>query len=871
MKKLLYLLLPLLPCFQALAQNKANPVVTISYGGVSYSVTTNVPKNYYALTSTGKALMEDAVKRGVWNLVTEDGCVIPAGTKPPKVKPTCSNPGSGTSVVAYNQTFAAKDGAGTGQTFQKPGSTYGFIKEGQITYTLPNVPGSGTANLVIEYQSPATGTHKAGVIVNGGATTVVDLAATDGSLQTVQTSVTLNKGDNTIKIGPSQGYLAQYKITVTGNLVTTTTATTGTCDLALSVNSPSVDCNTNATLTAIASGTAATGLSYSWTGPNGYTASGASIVVNLAQNGSFPYTVTASKTGCSKSATGTVTVTGCTSNTAGSAGTVAYRADTFDYPSWPVASTSNKYPVFENSNLKITLALDNQKSNSTTPGGGGAIWKLVNKNAPLINGKEHTLIYNANRYTGDDNSSVDRSGFPNRIFWGQGLSDCLYKLPRPLYMDVSNGAAGSAHDPFLGLNPNECGDDALNSGELQEYNVRSDGQAFHNKTRPPIYGQTGFYMPLSAIQFEKWVQLAGRALKINYQANFNQVGSAQFANERVISKQQEAPCLWVNGLRHFRWYDGDSPFTNGSVTSISAPNSGGGNAKGGTNNLRPGGQFMSENWIAAVGDNGYGIGLVLKHNYQATYGYFGDGGFIPDNPHMGGSYGYIAQTPIEILDHVMSWRHEVEVVVGTVDEIRAYAYSLAFRPDFTPKFKWSRAGREGWYLNSGDGSDKHTWDDGWYSGGVAKNGWQVQLGASANAVIASPAVIWKASDTQNIYLKYKYSGNQTTWSMSFQRNAQKPNGAPDLTGSNIFAAEDAVRYRNGEGNGANQTLTFTVIPDGQEHVATIPVSSLGTWQGVINRVSIRPHAFNDGRTYNSGETVTLYWMNNTNSDPFPNN
>lgn len=564
------------------------------------------------------------------------------------------------------------------------------------------------------------------------------------------------------------------------------------------------------------------------------------------------------------------TVTNPPTEPGSSSGVVSYRADTFDYPSWPLASTANKFPVFENDNLKLTLALDNQKTGSTSPGGGGAIWKLVNKNEPFgSHGREHTLIYNPNRYTGDENGSVDRSGFPNRIFWGQGLSDCLYKLPTPLYADQSVGAAGPAHDPGLGLNPNECGDDVMNSGELQEYNVRSDGKAFHTKTRPPIYGQTGYYLPTSAINFEKWVQLSGRALKINYQANFNQTSAATYNNERVISKQQEAPCLWVNGMRRFSWYDGDSPYTNGSVTTIIAPQSGNGNVKGGTNNLRPGGQFVSENWIAVVGENGYGIGLILKHNYQAVYGYFGDGGFWEDNPHMGGSFGYIGQTPIEILDHIMKWRHECEVVVGTVAEIRAYAYSLAFRPDFTPKFKWNRTGRDGWSLNSGDGNDKHTWDDGWYGAGVVKNGWQINLGASAHAVISSPAVIWKAAETSTIYVKYKYSGNQTTWGLSFQRNAQKPNGAPDLSSNNIWSSEDAVRYRNGEGNGTNQTIYFTVIPDGQEHVAAIPVSGNSNWQGVINRINIRPHAYNDGRSYNANETVTLYWMNNQNADPYP--
>lgn len=87
----------------------------------------------------------------------------------------------------------------------------------------------------------------------------------------------------------------------------------GSCDFTISVNSPTVACNTSVGITATASGTGATGLTYSWTGPNNFTASGASINVQQASMGSYSYTVTATKnsTSCAKDATAILTVSSC--------------------------------------------------------------------------------------------------------------------------------------------------------------------------------------------------------------------------------------------------------------------------------------------------------------------------------------------------------------------------------------------------------------------------------------------------------------------------------------------------------------------------------------------------------------------------------
>ncbi|GAB3901653.1 hypothetical protein GCM10028825_54160 [Spirosoma agri] len=648
------------------------------------------------------------------------------------------------------------------------------------------------------------------------------------------------------------------------------TITVTSCDLprctftpTASASNVNLTCGASVNLTAGCSGADCDGVNYSWNG-QGVAQYGQTASVNAPNyNGSFTYIVTASKLGCvAKKDSVILSVTGCAQP---SSGVYSYRGDNFDYNPLGESSTSDVFPVFENDKIKVKLALRNQTFNSQEPGMGGAVYQLFNKQ----HNATHTLIFNPNRYNGDDHSVVDRSGPPNRIGLGGGLSECLYALPKPLYTNEFDGAAGSSYpvngvnpggyDGGLGFNPNEVGDDFMNSGQLLKFGRTTSG--FYTKTRPPIYGQNRFFAG-DQIIFEKWGSLDDRALDLHYQSTFKRTSYTG----RSVTKSQENPCLYVNGLRIVKFYDGNNPYTNDGVTTISqavGPNNQNG---AGLNGIRPNGLYLSEPWIWIGGTDGYGIGLLIKDNIKAGYGFFGDGGFIPDNPGPGGSYGYIGAAAQEILDNNIIWRHNSKVIVGTVDEVRAYVYAQSYRPDRTPKIKFNRPGREGWSLNSGDGDERYIWDDAF--DGNARQGWKLYFDNSANAVIHSPGVCWEANQFKKFYIRYKYSGNQTQWSLRFQRNRQKNNGTVDLSGNNRFAAEDAIRYANGTSDVSEQTIFFSVIPDNQWHVAVIDLSGNNAWQGVINHISIKPHPF-IGRSYDSGENAIVDWINSENRDPFP--
>lgn len=87
------------------------------------------------------------------------------------------------------------------------------------------------------------------------------------------------------------------------------------CAFSIAANTVSSACGQNVTLTAVSSGTGATGLFYSWN-INGATQTGQSVTIQAPSAlGTYTYTVTASKSGCpNQTANATVNVTSCQSN-----------------------------------------------------------------------------------------------------------------------------------------------------------------------------------------------------------------------------------------------------------------------------------------------------------------------------------------------------------------------------------------------------------------------------------------------------------------------------------------------------------------------------------------------------------------------------
>jgi len=108
--------------------------------------------------------------------------------------------------------------------------------------------------------------------------------------------------------------------------------------------------------------------------------------------------------------------------------------------------------------------------------------------------------------------------------------------------------------------------------------------------------------------------------------------------------------------------------------------------------------MATENWAAQVNDAGWGLGVWNADAFLFGGGFSGlpgDGGPL-DNP-----TGYIAPTRTEILDHNIVYDYHYELILGTVDEIRAHVYRNASRAAVR-SFQFTQD-RQGWYFD--DASD----------------------------------------------------------------------------------------------------------------------------------------------------------------------
>jgi hypothetical protein len=225
MKKSLLLSLLLLGSYlSSLAQTITVPIEIWNAVTNTFSYSVSAPRNYqtYPLNSSGKIAFEQAVVAGTFSLTTTDGCLIPIGTRPPKTKPTCTTqPPSQTAVIAYNQSFGVS-GKGTGAEYPKPGTIDGIIKEGTLSWSIPNIPAPGSYTLSISYQSNVA-VPTAQFSVNGGANQNLVLTASGGELRTATTTLTsFTTGTNTLVMTPS-GYMTTASIQISRAGSTTVT------------------------------------------------------------------------------------------------------------------------------------------------------------------------------------------------------------------------------------------------------------------------------------------------------------------------------------------------------------------------------------------------------------------------------------------------------------------------------------------------------------------------------------------------------------------------------------------------------------------------------------------------------------------------
>lgn len=206
--------------------------------GSTYYVQYERDWNRFPATSTGLSSLTLAIARGELRLtVSGSGCIIPAGTRPPSVPPTCSTPPTTTTAIvtipAVSLQLSAASGTGTGADIGS--GLYGPYGD-NTQYRTHSVTAPVTANdydIAIHYQTNTQTTGKANIVVNGSTNVEFDLEGAEGGKRTVHKTIALTSGSNTVRLEGKSGtpffydYI-QLTRAASQSVVTTTPGTTTT-------------------------------------------------------------------------------------------------------------------------------------------------------------------------------------------------------------------------------------------------------------------------------------------------------------------------------------------------------------------------------------------------------------------------------------------------------------------------------------------------------------------------------------------------------------------------------------------------------------------------------------------------------------------
>ncbi len=266
-------------------------------------------------------------------------------------------------------------------------------------------------------------------------------------------------------------------------------------------------------------------------------------------------------------------------------------------------------------------------------------------------------------------------------------------------------------------NANAAGDGYGHPSPVLEH--ANDGKTIYTKTKPLLWGNLN-NVSCECVT-EQWIRLDGNSVQVHNRLTNNRSDHTQYPSHGA-----ELPAAYTNGTSwRLITYNGSVPYTNAPLTEL-PPH-------------LPGPDWSSfsatEHWAALVNDSGFGLGVFNP----AVTSFLG--GFAGDLVDVGGPSddptGYIAPVDGEIIDWNIVYEYDYALVLGTLDEIRAYA--VAHRPDGRPDYRFVRDRQHFGLFNATDA------------------GWPVSGALHVNVDQIDPQVVgpeqgWQASEVPYLYI-----------------------------------------------------------------------------------------------------------------------
>ncbi len=209
-------------------------------------------------------------------------------------------------------------------------------------------------------------------------------------------------------------------------------------------------------------------------------------------------------------------------------------------------------------------------------------------------------------------------------------------------------------------NPIQVGDAFRNRAKILDFRQSKD--SLYVKCIPMQWDMNN--RPAEA-EMEQWTKLVGNVLVIRNRLTCHRTDNIY--GDSILS-DQELPAVYpVSALKILAAYLGPSPFTNDTVS------------KPGVIHLESGfwGRYenVSENWMAFVDDNNFGMAV---YNPRCTRFLAGISG-VPGKEAADGSTSYIAPVKKEMLTKNCVYEYEYYIVIGKLDEMRQRIYQLKMK------------------------------------------------------------------------------------------------------------------------------------------------------------------------------------------------
>ncbi|HZZ77322.1 MAG TPA: hypothetical protein VFE62_02325 [Gemmataceae bacterium] len=355
---------------------------------------------------------------------------------------------------------------------------------------------------------------------------------------------------------------------------------------------------------------------------------------------------------------------------------------------------------------------------------------------------------------------------------------------------------GTAHPAWKNWpwNPVSAGDVYGNASKLLE--KTNDGKSLYVKSVPMQWALKN--VP-GDCTFETWITLDGRTVKVR-----NRLTNQRKDETQYPAMDQELPAAYTIGKLHrLMTYIGDSPFADKALTQIPRRSTKDRSSPWTT-------FFATEHWAALVDDDDWGLGVIHPGVVRFLGGFSGKSntGGPKDAP-----TGYIAPVRQEILDHNIIYEYRYTLVLDSLANIRKKAYKQ--RPkSAVPDYRFTKDRQHWWLVNAND------------SGFPLKDRWPLKI-EQDDPQMFGPESCWQAKDAPTIFVRAAYRTTNKTAELFWEKT-------------------DKAGFHS------DQSVKFTVVPDGKFRTYEVDLSSSPKYRGTIRRLRFDP--VEAGRP---GETVDV--------------